>query len=74
MKKKTFNEWITKSVGELPELSTPNLGMQTMSDEVLALNQLDQLVDRVRGVLYNVSEEKRNELMEIFISNLQSRV
>lgn len=74
MKKKTFSEWVTKNVGDLGELSTPNAGMQIMSDETLALNQLDQLVDRVRGILYNVSEDRRDELMEIFISNLQSRL
>ncbi len=70
-----FNEWITKRHGELPELATtPNLGMETNSDEELVANQLEQLVNRVTGLLHNVSEDKREHLVNVFISNLQARL
>jgi hypothetical protein len=66
---KSFNEWLNETN---PELTTnANLGMVTTEDESLVLNQLDQLVNRVNGILNNVSESRRAEFIDLFITNLK---
>ncbi len=67
----SFNEWLTKTCGNLDDLSTAdNLGLLTQEDEAMVVNQLEQFVDRINGILYNVPEEKRAALVERLIVNL----
>jgi hypothetical protein len=71
---KTFNEWLTKRV-DANELGGNDLGAQTQAqDESVVTNQLEQLVDRVAGVLHYAEQGKREALIEKFISDVRSRV
>lgn len=75
---KSFNEWLTKThEGEsLDSLKTSdgNLGLVTNEDEAMVVNQLEQFANRIRGILYNVSEEKRDELLEKLFTDLRNKV
>ena len=61
---KSFTEWLTKD-------EDSNVSNE---EESLIINQLEQYVDRIRGVLYNISEEKRNALKSKLINDLINKV
>lgn len=57
-----FTEWMTKAEAESPELT----------EEAIVQNQLEQLANRVHGILANISEEKREEFLDGFIEILRT--
>lgn len=61
MKTKTFKEWVLK-----------NENFEYSPDDLVA-NQLNQMVDRVAGLLYNADDSAQKDLLERFISDLQAR-
>lgn len=74
---KSFNEWMTTNhEGSLDALksSDDNLGLVTSEDEAMVVNQLEQFVNRIMGILHNVSEDKRGPLVEKLITDLRSKV
>ncbi len=68
-----FNEWITARTS-CEELGSSDLGMLTSEDDELVNSQLSQLVDRVAGVMHNVSESKRSQMIEKFFSEVKARI
>jgi len=74
MKLKTFNEWLTKQVGGLEELGSSDGCITKEQDEAVLLNQLEQLVDRVAGVLHYASAPRREALVEKFINDVRNRM
>lgn len=67
-----FNEWITKRAEGLEELgSHSKLGMETKKDYELLSNQLSQLKDRIKGLLYDIEPPKRETILNNFIKDVQ---
>lgn len=57
-----FNEWLSQAQDrETPELT----------EEAVIQNQLEQLANKVRGILHNVNEEQREELLDGFVEMLR---
>lgn len=48
--------------------------METVEDTDLLENQLSQMADRVIGLLYSLSDDKKTKLMERFIVSLKKRI
>ncbi len=55
-----FNEWLSKD--------------DSGQSDDLATNQLEQMVDRVIGLIYNADKQTQNALIEKFISNIRKRL
>lgn len=67
-----FNEWITqKDNKQYKELSSKNLGMETQQDLGLIESQLDQWIDKLNGLLYDLPSETKAKLVEKVINKLR---
>jgi hypothetical protein len=67
-----FNEWVTKREDGLGELgSSGNLGIETKQDFELLANQLSQLKDRIKGLLYDMEPPKREAILSNFVKDIQ---
>jgi hypothetical protein len=64
-----FNEWLTQNHGD--ESSDLKVIDQ---DDALVVNQLEQFVDRIAGILHTVSEDKKTGFVEKLISDLRERL
>jgi hypothetical protein len=72
---KSFNEWLsTNHNTDALKTSDSNLGLVTSEDDAMVVNQLEQFVDRIMGILHNVSEDKRGSLVEKLITDLRNKV
>lgn len=72
---KSFNEWLTANhETDALKTSDSNLGLVTSEDDAMVVNQLEQFVDRIMGILHNVSEDKRGPLVEKLITDLRNKV
>lgn len=72
---KSFNEWLTTSHNtDALKTSDSNLGLVTSEDDAMVVNQLEQFVDRIMGILHNVSEDKRGSFVEKLITDLRNKV
>jgi hypothetical protein len=64
---KTFNEWFA-------ETHNPKNSDSILTDnDALLSNQLEQFVDRVHGILYELPDDKRQAFMEKFINDLRNK-
>jgi hypothetical protein len=71
---KKFNEWLTNR-NDLSELNTDkDLGMEIQEDLGLVKEQLSQFAIRIVGILHNVSEGNKKELVEKFVNDLKSQI
>lgn len=68
-----FNEWLSKEKN-ITEHGANDYGMETVEDTDLLENQLSQMADRVIGLLYSLSDDKKTKLMERFIVSLKKRI
>ena len=57
-----FNEWLTKAQAEEPALT----------EDAIVQNQLEQLANKVHGILSNVSEDRRGDFLDDFIEILRA--
>lgn len=72
---KSFNEWLTVNhEADALKNSDDDLGLVTNEDEAMVVNQLEQFVNRIMGILHSVSEEKRGPLVEKLITDLRNKV
>lgn len=72
---KSFNEWLTANhETDALKNSDNDLGLVTNEDDDMVVNQLEQFVNRIMGILHNVSEEKRGPLVEKLITDLRNKV
>lgn len=70
-----FNEWLTqKSPDNFKELTSNGLGMEQKEDPSLIESQLEQWVDKLNGLLYNLPSETRVKLVEKVIEKLKYQV
>ena len=66
-----FNEWLTQNKDEeVAALTNNDVELTTDQDDALIFNQLEQWVTRLNGLLHNVSEEKREKLLEKVIKDI----
>jgi hypothetical protein len=61
-----FNEWITKKDTDVLKASFP--------DDSLLIDQLDQWVDKLCGLLHDVSNDKKHSLLEKVIKEIKTRI
>ncbi len=69
-----FNEWLTHRGDNDGLKHGRNTDLVTSEDSELVSNQLSQFVDRVAGILHDLSEEKKAEMVGKFIAELKSRL
>lgn len=66
-----FTEWLTQNKGEeIAALTNSNVELTTSQDDALIVNQLEQWVIKLNGLLHNVSEEKKDKLLEKVIKDI----
>lgn len=66
-----FNEWLTQNKDEeVAALTNSNVELNVSQDDALVVNQLEQWVIKLNGLLHNVSEEKRGKLLEKVIKDI----
>lgn len=53
---------------------TYNEWQQTLQDTSLVANQIEQLVDRLAGLLHPLTEEDKSELVDQFMRSVEKRV
>jgi hypothetical protein len=66
-----FNEWLTQNkTEEIAALTNNNVDLTTSQDDALIVNQLEQWVTKLNGLLYNVDEAKKEKLLEKVIKDI----
>lgn len=66
-----FNEWLTQNKDEeVAALTNNNVELTVSQDDALIVNQLEQWVTKLNGLLHNVDEEKRGKLLEKVIKDI----
>jgi flagellar capping protein FliD len=66
-----FNEWLTQNKDEeVAALTNSNVELTVSQDDSLIVNQLEQWVIKLNGLLHNVDEEKRGKLLEKVIKDI----
>lgn len=66
-----FNEWLTQNKDEeVAALTNNNVELTINQDDSLIINQLEQWVTKLNGLLHNVTEEKRGKLLEKVIKDI----
>jgi len=66
-----FNEWLTQNKDEeVAALTNSNVELNVSQDYALIVNQLEQWVIKLNGLIHNVSEEKRGKLLEKVIKDI----
>lgn len=66
-----FNEWLTQNKDEeVAALTNNNVELTINQDDALIVNQLEQWVTKLSGLLHNVAEEKRGKLLEKLIKDI----
>ena len=65
-----FNEWITQK-DEFSELSNGS-DLETMQDDAVVENQLDQWIDKLMGLLHTTPSDKKQKLLEKVINKLST--
>lgn len=66
-----FNEWLTQNKDEeVAALTNNNVELTVSQDDALIVNQLEQWVTKLNGLLHNVDEDKRGKLLEKVIKDI----
>lgn len=66
-----FNEWLTQNkTEEIAALTNNNVDLTMSQDDALILNQLEQWVIKLNGLLHNVDESKKEKLLEKVIKDI----
>lgn len=66
-----FNEWLTQNkTEEVAALTNNNVDLTTSQDDALIVNQLEQWVIKLNGLLHNIDEDKKEKLLEKVIKDI----
>lgn len=68
---KTYNEWLKgRDIGELSN----GTGCMTYRNDSLVEGQIDQLVGRLEGLVYDLDEETKAKMIDRFIQQVESKI
>jgi flagellar motility protein MotE (MotC chaperone) len=74
MKNIRFNEWLTQRGDNSGLKHSDETEMITSEDSELVDTQMSMFVDRIAGIMHNLSEEKRAAAFKKFVTELRTRL
>lgn len=72
---RTLTEWLKeKGIEGCEELSSSDSWMINVPDESIIENQLEQLVSRLEGLCHGLSENKKDEMIDRFMRQVEEKI